>query len=209
MASFVSKPQICNMALSYAGWTETTIGNLDTDTGKAANQCRIHYDQARRFVLADHYWNFATKRQALAEINDAPSDWLYRYDYPDDCLLMQSIQRPNRNTTPIKYKIEQDTSGSGASVLSDEPNAIGIYTRDVEDTRLFSPMFVTSFAYYLASQLSIPMSGDQRLHEANLTIYRNYMASAQATDSNEGEADNELQSPWERARLYGDENGST
>ena len=64
----VSKAQICNLGLAHLNQTGTQISNLDTDTGTTAIQCRIHYDIARRFVLADHNWNFATKRLALTDI---------------------------------------------------------------------------------------------------------------------------------------------
>ncbi len=202
MAS-VSKAQICNLALAHINQTESGISNLVTDKGNTADQCRTHYDVARRFVLSDHHWNFATKRVVLADIDNPPATYLHRYDYPSDCLKFQSIQRDTRNDLPIPYVIEDDGTGEGLSVLTDRAEAIGIYTRDVENTSLFIPGFVSSLGWHLASELAPALTGDLNLQEACLTIYRNYIASAQSVDSGEGDQDDELDEPWERARIGG------
>lgn len=200
----VTKAQICNLALAHLHQTESQIANLDTDTGSTANQCRIHYDVARRFVLADHNWNFAKKRVALADIGTPPATWGFRYDYPSDCLKFQEIQRATRNDLPLPYEVEDDGSDSGLCVLTDQDGAIGIYTRDVTNTALFSPGFVSSLGWYLASELAPAITGDAGVQEACLTVYRNLLAAAQAQDSAEGTPDDELLSPWERARIAGD-----
>lgn len=197
----VSKAQICNLALAHIKQTKTTISNLDTDTGNVATLCRIHYDVARQFVLADHPWNFATKRVALTDIGSPPSDWVYRYDYPSDCLKFREIQRLSKTDAPIPFTVEAEDDGSGLSVLTDMASAVGIYTWDVTNTALFSPQFASSLSWYLASELAPALSGSETVQQAALTVYRNTMAAGQATDSSEGQADPELNSPWERARL--------
>lgn len=197
----VSKAQICNLALAHIKQTKTTISNLDTDNGNVAVLCRIHYDVARQFVLADHPWNFATKRVALTDIGSPPSDWVYRYDYPSDCLKFREIQRLAKTDAPIPFAVEAEDDGSGLSVLTDMSSAVGIYTWDVTNTALFSPQFVSALSWYMASELAPALSGSEKVQEAALTVYRNTMAAGQATDSSEGQADPELDSPWERARL--------
>lgn len=199
----VSKAQICNIALAHINQTETQISNLDTDTGTIAIQCRIHYDIAREFVLADHHWNFAKKRVLLADIGSPPNTWLYRYDYPSNCLKMREIERLTRADLPIPYEVEDDGSETGLSVVTDKDAATGIYTYNVKNVALFSPSFVAAFGWYLASELAPALTGDLKRQEAVLTVYRNYMNAAQATDSDEGSSDPELDSPWERARIGG------
>jgi hypothetical protein len=201
----VSKAQICNLALAHINQTETQISNLDTDTGTVAIQCRIHYDIARRFVLADHNWNFAKKRLALTDIGSPPSTWQYRYDYPSDCLKMREIERLTRQDVPVPFDIEDDGTDSGLSIVTDVDEAVGIYTRDVQNVSLFSPSFVTAFSWFLASELAPALTGDKEQQEASLTVYRNMMMAAQSTDSDEGTSDPELDSPWERARINGSE----
>jgi len=203
MAS-VSKAQICNLALAHIKQTQTTISNLETDTGNTAAVLRVHYDVARRFVLADHAWNFATKRVTLADIGSPPSGiWTYRYDYPSGCLQLREIQAATRTANPVAFAVEAEDDGSGLSILTDMATAVAIYTNDVENPSLFPPGFVTALGWYLASEIAPALSGSETIQEACLTVYRNHLAAAQAQDAQEGQADDEAASPWEQARLGG------
>lgn len=201
--STVSKAKICNLALAHAGITETTIANLDTDTGTPADNCRIHYDVCRQFVLSNHIWNFATKRKVLADIGSPPTGWLYRYNYPSDCLRFREIGRQTRQEKPIPFQIEDDGTDEGLSIICDTYQAVGVYTRDVTNVGLFSTGFVAMFAWYLGSELAVSMSGDFKRQEACLKVYRSMYAAAIAQDSNEQQPDDELESPWEQARQNG------
>jgi len=198
-----TKALICNLALAHINQTETQISNLDTDVGTIAIQCRIHYDIAREFVLADHHWNFAKKRVVLADIGSPPNNWAFRYDYPSDCLKMREIERFTRRGLPIPFRVEDDGSETGLCIVTDRDEATGVYTYNVQNVSLFSPSFVGAFGWYLASELAPALVGDVKKQESTLTVYRNYMNSAQATDSDEGSMDAELDSPWERARTNG------
>lgn len=197
----ISKAQICNLALAHLKQTKTTIANLDTDKGNTAVQCRIHYDIARRFVLTDHDWNFATKRVALADVGNPPALWAYRYDDPSDSLKIREIERVSKLEDPIPFVVESNLDDSGLSVITDRAGAIAVYTYDVVNPSLFSPGYVSTFSWYLASELVPALSGSEKTQEACLTVYRNLLAGSQATDSGEGQADPEFQSPWERARI--------
>lgn len=202
----VSKAQICNLALAHIKQTQSTISNLDTDKGNTAIQCRVHYDVARRFVLTNHNWNFATKRVALANIGSPPAIWAYRYDVPSDSLKIREIQRLSKIDPPIPFALEALDDSSKMSLLTDQPAAVAVYTWDVTNTQFYSPGFVSALGWYLASELAPAMSGDPKSQEACLTVYRNLTAAAQATDSAEGQADAAIDSPWELARIGGSSN---
>ena len=202
----VSEAQICNLALSHIKQTKTTIANLDTDAGNTAVQCRIHYDVARQFVLSDHNWNFSTKRLTLTDISSdpmSPVTWGYRYDYPSDCLKIQEIERLLKTAIATPYRVELEDDGDGLSILTDQQSARCVYTSDVTNTTLFSPGFISALGWYLASELAPALTGSEEIQEAAITVYRNTVSAAQATDSGEGEQDPALDSPWERARVGG------
>lgn len=203
MAS-VTKALICNLALSHINQTQSSIANLDTDSGNTAVQCRIHFEVSRRFVLAYHNWGFAKKRITLSDLGSPPGTWLYRYDYPSDCLRFREIERFTRNIPPVPFEVESDTNGTGLCVLTDQEEAVGIYTRDVTNVSLFPPAFVTAFSWHLASELAMAIPGDMELQKTCFNIYRAYLMSAEATDSEEGTQDPEIDSPWQRARGNGD-----
>jgi len=196
----VTKAEICNMALAHINQTNTTISNIDTDTGNTAVQCRIHYDNARRFVLADHDWNFAGKRVTLADIGSPSALWLYRYDYPSDCIRIREIQRLAKTDVEVPFEVTSLGDGSKLVIETDMPQAVCLYSWDVVVPSLFSPGFVTALSWFLASELAPALTGDRDVQQAALTVYNNYKKSAKAIDSSEGTPDVELVSPWEQAR---------
>ena len=151
-------------------------------------------------MLSDFTWSFATKRVALADIGSPPPEWLYRYDYPSDCLKFMDIQRLTRTDLPVEFSVEAESDGSGLSILTDTDDATGIYIFDVQNTSLFSPSFVTALGWYLASELAPSLSGDVDLQQAALAVYRQTIMAAQAIDSRQKGRGVELDAPWERAR---------
>ena len=200
----VSEAQICNLALSHIKQTKTTVANLDTDTGNVASQCRIHYDVCRQFVLVDFEWNFATRRVGLADISSDPMSpviWGFRYDYPSNCLKIREVEPLVKTNEPTPFVVEQEDDGSGLSILTDQEDARAVYTVDITNTTLFSPGFVQALSWYLASTLAPALSGNEDIQQATLTVYQNTLRAARAIDSNEGQRDPEINSPWERARI--------
>jgi hypothetical protein len=200
----VTKAQICNLALAHIKQTQSSISNLDTDTGVVAVQCRIHYDVCREFVLADHWWNFAKKRVTLTDIGTPPTTWLYHYDYPSDCLNFREVQRDIKTDLPIPFDIEDDGTETGLCIVTDKYQAVGVYTRDVTNVSLFTPGFIHSLSWFLASELAMAIPGDLKLQKSALTVYRASYGAAKAVNSNEASPEAELNSPWDRARESGE-----
>jgi len=200
----VTKAQICNLALAHIKQTQSSISNLDTDTGVVAVQCRIHYDVCRQFVLADHWWNFAKKRVTLADLGTPPTTWLYRYDYPSDCLNFREIQRDTKEETPIPFDVEDDGTGAGICVVTDRYQAVGVYTSDITNVALFTPGFVHALSWFLASELAMAITGDMKIQQSCLRVYTTSYGAAKAVNSNESSSPEELLSSWDRAREAGE-----
>jgi len=191
-----SSAQICNLALSHIELTETSIANLTTDTGAVATQCRIHYDVAREFVLADHDWGFAEAEVILADVGAPSKLWAYRYDYPSTCKKIREIQRLSPEDRPVPFKIQLIADGSKKSILTDMPQAVGIYTSDVTNTTLFSPGFTTALSWYLAAELVPALGGGTSLREQTLRVYQGMIAAAQAQDAQEQRPREEIDASW-------------
>lgn len=196
----VSKAQICNLALSHIGQTTTTIANLDTDTNIAAVQCRLNYDVARRFVLADAPWRFARRRVAGADIGSPPTLWLYRYEFPVDCISIQEIERTTDAESPIPYDVELTGDGSARSVVTNKADAVLVYTRDTDSLALFSPGFVNAFSWYLASQIAYPITTKLDTEQRALRMYEGVITTAKAREAAGVQARPEPDAPWVRAR---------
>ena len=71
MATTSTKTEICNIALSEIGNEGIQITDFDTDTGKAARQCRLHYQSSLEELLRYHTWGCAKKR--VEPIGTVPS----------------------------------------------------------------------------------------------------------------------------------------
>jgi hypothetical protein len=71
----ITKTDICNLALSETGNEGNQITNFDTDTGKSARQCRLHYQQTLEELIRTHTWGCSKERTELcfSEILSYPS----------------------------------------------------------------------------------------------------------------------------------------
>lgn len=200
MPTSASKAQICNLALSHIKQTRTLIANLETDTGTVANTLRTHYDVCREFVQSDHSWSFCTIRRTLADIGSPPSTWSYRYGYPSDCLHFWGIQNVTDDPNPLPFKVELTDDGSQNSILSNEYQAVGIFTKSVTNTSLFTPGFVSALSWYLASEIAPALSESDRIQEATLTVYNRMLGAAQRADNNQSYQTAAAASPWDQSR---------
>lgn len=163
MASVV---QLCNMALSHIG-SDARVSSISPPDGSVeAGHCVTFYDQARTEMLEPGTWAFALKRATLAQTTNASDLWLYAYVLPSDCLRARRVLRPGANITVFtqdEYQYQTDDNDSatfeieGSVLYSNEPDAVLVYTRDIEDTTEFTPSFISSLSYLLASYLAGPI----------------------------------------------------
>lgn len=199
MALTISEVKIANMALSNIG-TRSTIESLDEDSPEA-QQCKLHFDYARAVALSDYDWSFARKRQALAAHSEAPPEdiWDYRYQYPSDCLVARKIENPlgdDADAVPFEVEMESDSK----SILTDEEDAVLVYTFNQETPDFFTPYFVRTLSFMLAHLIAYPLTGKQSLQSDMLNTYRFFIAHAEASDANEKVAKPPRDAEWIRDR---------
>lgn len=198
----VTQTQICNLALAHIKQTQVTISNLDTDKGRVGTILRLHYDISRQFVLSDHKWNFATSRRSLALIsNPVTGNWGYQYWYPNDCINLREIETSISNS-PVPFEVENYENDSKC-VFTNADKAIGVFTSDITNPRVFSIGFVNALSWYLASEIAPALSEDMQVQESCLTIYKNTLIKSKRMDSNEGESDIAPNAPWDMVRTGG------
>lgn len=196
----VDKVSLCNMALS-----RVKAGSIDdfNESSPQAVQCRIFYDVTRDLLLTKFSWGFAKVTRALSDTGVTPTEWLYQYDYPNDCLRLHYIIPPNSGKNivtgtgiatpridyePIPFEVGRGDSGSRV-ILTDYKSANVSYTRKVDDERLFDPLFYQCLAWLLAAEVAIPLGGDsgKRYRDQAIAAYEELMESAQAHSANESE----------------------
>lgn len=194
----ISKVQIANMGLSHLG-ERSTIESFDERTSEA-EAVRLWYEFARLACLEAFNWNFARRRRALTSHSDDPPDqWAFRYQYPTDCVAAREIEGTIRrpfnpaNNLPayyddedaVAFDVEEGEDGTTKSVLTDQDEAVLIYTRDVQQTSLFSVHFVLTLSHLLAYLMGNTLTGKQALREKQLFAYDRLIRSAASVDANE------------------------
>lgn len=173
-----SAVDICNMALSHHG-SDTVVASISPPDGSVeAGHCARFYPIARREALEMCAFPWTKKRVALAETTNPSDIWSYAYALPTDCITpLRVLQKPSLMSTPWwpfsqqllvdEYQFFTERGSSefereGDLLLTHEPEAVLLYTRDIEDTAKFPPTFVSGLSYLLASYLAGPLiKGEQ------------------------------------------------
>lgn len=198
-----SEIEICNRALSHLGQGRS-INSL-TEASKEAAQCSLHYPSARDSVLADFNWNFATKRVALAQTNNPPSDWQYAYAYPSDCLRIIAIPVPGiRHPTAemrIQYVVGADEKGTGRLIYTDQPKAWLKYVAQIIDVNMFEPIFQEALSWRLASAINMAITANPDVGNNALMMYSRLIQSAGTHSMNESQEPPMPDSPFTLARM--------
>ncbi len=186
---------ICNLALAYLGDT-ASISALSEQSAQA-QLCTRFYPIARDSLMEMYTWAFTTKRVVLAQVTNIWPQWLYAYASPNDAVNLLGVLPQAADddysdpwtgqiqTRPFSNEI--DASGTQI-ILTNEPNATLRYTALVTDTTQFSPLFVTTLAWHLASMLAGPvLKGDAGAQQAQraATVMQGYLSKAIESDANQ------------------------
>lgn len=220
-----SQVEIANMALDTIG-SRSTIASLGEGSTES-NAISRHWNNALDSVLRAAHWNFARKQIPLTLLQDGteggtpPTPWLYEYAYPSDCVLMRYLM-PTIQVTPVAGSVSQpspvaaigptvrfllstdnDASGNPVPViLTNQPQAVGIYTFRNTNTSMWDPLFVQCFAAYLGARICITLTGDKNMMKMALTLADQYSRDAQAKNGNEGITVIDSTPDWMRVRGY-------
>lgn len=193
-----SKAAIWNMALGHIN-ADANINDPDADLGKEATTCRLFYDPVRRATLREHLWNFATERVFLEDMGANPSDWAKRYRVPDRMIRAWEIAKASRIAAKIPFEISGSRGPGGEDIkvlLTDHPQAELIYIKDVTNTELFDPGFVTVLSHRLASYLAMPLTGKRDIAGDQLQLFTSFLNIERATSANEGDEAPQPEAPW-------------
>ena len=217
----VTSTEICNMALSRLGIREK-ITSLDPATSQEAVECALNYQTVVERTLCQYPWTFATKRKTLTLIESAPNkEWLYRYEYPADCVSPRYIEATARNV-PVDLMIKWQVEATDAdipglfypdpqiggqvhkpwrkSILTDEAAPVLVYTANTVPENLYPGHFVNLLAWNLAVELAMPLLSKPDVASMAMNAARVALLDARTNALNEGVHDNPLESEFIRAR---------
>lgn len=124
-----------------------------TDGSNGANAANDVFTEVRDDLLRSHNWNFATKRQKLAQSATAPTfEFDNAYPLPADWLRTVSVHNNDAGAGTVLYR-EEEVDDQGAIVTSADELWIR-YIYKVTDANRMTADFRKAFSYALA--LAIP-----------------------------------------------------
>lgn len=134
--------------------------------------------------------------------------WLYEYAYPTDCIQMSRVVQQIQNyyvgtpyTTggtstypyavgpgaPFKVATDADPQGQQQNViLTNQYQAIGVYTMQVTNPGLFGAQFVEALVQALSAKLVLALSGQVALANTKFAQANAVITAARTSDGNEG-----------------------
>ena len=185
-----SQVDICNLALSRLG-DEATVSSIDPPEGSVqASHAAKFYPIARDTLLESHTWGFATRRTTLATLSITnPSTWKYAYATPSDAVNYIAILDPLafKDTDVQPFVLESLITGDQV-IYTDQVDAVLRYTALVTDTTKFSPLFVDSLSWLLASYMAGPLLKGEGGRTASIAAYKMYVevsGNSMASDANQ------------------------
>ncbi len=145
-----SDTDIANAAMRLLKANRITSLTDGTNNANAANDV---FTEVRDDLLRAHNWNFATKRQKLAQSSTAPTfEFDNAYPLPSDWMRTVSVHNNDAGFGTFLYR-EEEVDGQGVIVTSADEVWIR-YIYQVTDPNRMAADFRTAFAYALA--LAIP-----------------------------------------------------
>lgn len=195
--------EICNLALSNirAG----SINSLN-EGSLQAQQCKLKYAILRDRCLREISWQFNHKIRPLAPVTTDVYNWAYAYSYPQDCLKIKrlvgqqegipfgqtgiSMHNQMMRVGDLRRQIPYEVFNfdDNKVIATNDPNLHIDFSAKVTDPNLFSDDFIIALSHLISSEVAIPIVGAElgrALRNDSLQLYRNYLASAIATDMND------------------------
>ena len=194
--------QICNLALINVGVSQL-IASLE-EKSKEAQVLNAVYDLTRDETLEAAPWPFATRRVALQLVGTPPTEWAYRYRYPNDCVTARRIldgsTRAFASEQRIPFAIAEDEINDAKVILCDQEAATLEYTARIVAPGLFSPTFAIALAWGLAVKIAPALASDPRFGVSAGQQYQGAIDRAFARSLAEGQEDQNPDSEFIRAR---------
>jgi hypothetical protein len=197
----VSEAQLCSVALLRVGQRQT-IADLDEESEEAI-ACKALYGHCRDAVLEEFAWPFASAEATLALTTVTRTFWNFVYALPVDCLAPRYIDIGRGMAPEVEppFEVVREASVPSRKVLlTDEEDAVLVYTAKVEEVGVFSPLFSDALVWRLASELALALPIKPGVAGAMDAKYQQAIARAKASQLLQRKGDREPRNEFIRAR---------
>jgi hypothetical protein len=170
---------VVNVALRLVGASPiTSLG----DGTPSANTADDIYTEVRDDLLRSHPWNFATKRQKLAQSATAPVfEFDHAYPLPAAWLRTLSVHDNDAGHGTILYRMEIVNNQRAIVTSSDEVWIRYIFR--LTDPNVMSSDFRRALEVALARDLAVPLAASNTLQAALAEQAKLKLASARSSDA--------------------------
>ncbi|MBR1545113.1 MAG: hypothetical protein IJ638_04175 [Alphaproteobacteria bacterium] len=162
-----SNIELCSKALNKIGANSITSfedGTVESEI------CESIYLELKHKLLCLYEWSFAIKTASLVMSNEEN-----RYGYNYAFILPVDFLRAVKIVSGAKYKI------AGSYLFCDDDKVELEYISDVEEAS-FSPLFVSSFIYLMAAELSISLLNDTSKYALFYRLFNSEIKNAKSID---------------------------
>ena len=191
-----SKVAIANGALQHLG--AKRIESLGQDHPNARSM-KAAYDRARKKLLRQYDWGFATRRDSIAADGD---ETLWgghnRFVLPNDYLR---FLRDDESGYRLDWKIESDEN-VGVYIVTDDASPLEIrYIADVDDPNFYDAMFIAALELQLALDTCIEITQSASKKSLIKEDFNDAIADARRVGAIEKDAQEAPEDDWVSARL--------
>ena len=164
-----------NIQIAWQALTLIGAGRIQSfsEAGAAGETANELYEDTYQYVLADHFWTFASKTQRLSKLSEVPDillDWSTLYQLPTDLIRIEYV-RPYSN-----YELVGD------KLLSNIDPLIMKYVFRIAESQL-PPHFVKALIYKLAAEFMSGVTESREGVPGMEQLYRDALSDARSIDS--------------------------
>lgn len=155
----------------------------------------IIYEDGRDQLFELHPWRFCARMAMPAAYAEAPAfRWDYQYQLPGDFIKIRHLSSDGEfNGAPVPFELGIIDVGDANDITQTRVLMCDVsgplymqYTARIEDERLFSPLFTSTLAAWLALMICHSQTGKQSfVQRIQATFDRNFSAAV-ASDGSQG-----------------------
>lgn len=178
---------ICNLSLAHLADRANVNAITPPDGTYQAEQCARFYPIARDQLLESFPWTFAKTRVQLVQLAiTPPGQWGYTYAYPANCLRTLSLQIPGAldDNKSEKFLVEKDPTGPNRVIYCNIQEAHLRYIAADASVGSFTPGFVVTLSWLLASYLAGPITKSLKMKADAFKVAVAEYTKATALDAN-------------------------
>lgn len=175
----VAVADVVNVALRRIGSSRITSITGDEPEAVIPNDL---FSEVLDDLLRQHAWNFATKRQKLAQLVEVPTfEFDNAYTMPPDWIRTVSIHPNDAGAGTMFYREEQ--IDDKRVILTNVDDVYMRYVARVEDPNLWPADFRNAMSMTLARDLAIPLGNSNTMHTNFNELSRSAIARARSSDA--------------------------